>query len=293
MRALLWCLSGWMLGATPVPVACPEGSSVRGALPPQGFEQWCVRQTDDGGLVRHGPLRAWHPDGSVRAEAEFCSETRCGRLAEWYSNGKPKTLGELDALGRRQGRWMEWGTDGAIVADATYLDDAIIPKKSSTVSAPQEAPYVQRYFPPPLSVAPRPAPPVPDGPVAPVVAYPPLSCPKGAVLAGEAFPRGLVQWCQMLDPSGKWIRHGILREWYPNGQRRSESDYVRGRTTGWVTRWFPNGLKAEETRYRYGVPDGKSTQWAEDGHRIRREVYERGKLVSVERGTARLLPTPP
>jgi hypothetical protein len=116
-------------------------------------------------------------------------------------------------------------------------------------------------------------------------------CPFGAIPGGDPFPLGLVQWCQKRDIYGRWVRHGILREWYPNGHKRSESDYVNGLTTGWVTRWFPNGQKAEETHYRFGVPDGRSARWTETGIFLGEELYDNGHRLTILRGPQLRWPT--
>ncbi len=308
LGAAIGCL--WALGAAtqpppppPLAISCPAGTQVRGFLPPEGFEQWCEK-TSDGGVVRHGPYRAWHSNGQPFIDAEYCSSSRCGRYAEWYASGRPKSLGEFDTQGRYQGHWAFWNEDGSGIeqdfTDGQLVRSVTVPSAESKAA---QATAAATPTPPPNVPSPNVPPPtlVPNAGVGgsawvtqtvPTVTAA-VVCPPGAIPGGEPFPQGLVQWCQKRDRYGRWVRHGILREWYPNGLRRSESDYVEGRPTGWVTRWYPNGQKAEETHFHNGVPDGKSAHWTEEGILLGEEVFDHGRRVNVLRGPAPRWPAPP
>lgn len=53
----------WMFGRE-----CPFGTTLVGAHPPAGTEEWCQKQTEGGSFVRHGRNRVWQSDGSLLFE---------------------------------------------------------------------------------------------------------------------------------------------------------------------------------------------------------------------------------
>jgi antitoxin component YwqK of YwqJK toxin-antitoxin module len=306
----------------PVAVTCPAETKRRGFLPPEGFEQWCER-VQDGGVTRHGSYRAWHANQQPFIEADYCAGKRCGRYAEWFASGRPKSLGTFDRVGRYQGHWVFWTEDGASIEQdfddgklvrTTALPapdgglfvvvkaDAGAPPRAQAPAAQDAGPHVTVVVNSLPEVPSNPpgvnpgagvggsAPPMPPRVPVPTGA---VVCPPASVPGGEPFPAGLVQWCMLRDIYGRWVRHGVMREWYPNGQRRSESDYFHGRVTGWVTRWYPNGQKAEETHYRGGVPDGRSARWAEDGTFLGSDLFLDGRRSEVLEPAEPRFPAPP
>jgi TonB family protein len=50
--------------------------------------------------------------------------------------------------------------------------------------------------------------------------------------------------------TGRWIG------WYPNGQKRSEGEYVANRRVGEWTEWYPNGQVESTGKYYRGLPSG-------------------------------------
>ena len=103
--ALLACACG--VGADSASDGCPPGTSLAGAAPPEGLEQWCEARDTQGRSERHGPWRSWYPSGSLRAHGE-------------YARGSPHgaTL-HLDASGRRTR--VVYFERGSIVAQDDYL----------------------------------------------------------------------------------------------------------------------------------------------------------------------------
>jgi hypothetical protein len=93
-------------------LTCPGGTLVE-ARPPAGREEWCARRSADGRAIRHGPYRAWYPDGRLKIEGEFVEGEKSGRWTFWHGNGlwygrgQKKEEGEY-RHGREQGSWTRW-----------------------------------------------------------------------------------------------------------------------------------------------------------------------------------------
>jgi len=87
---------------------CPDGLKVRGAAPPNGTEQQCLKR--DG--TAHGPWWRWHDNGQKKAEGQFRDGEMYGTSRSWYENGQKKSEGELGPKGRT-GTWTDWHENGA------------------------------------------------------------------------------------------------------------------------------------------------------------------------------------
>ncbi len=61
------------------------------------------------------------------------------------------------------------------------------------------------------------------------------------------------------------IKTGLWEEWYDNGQKREESNYLDGVLNGLWTRWWDNGKKESEGNFKNGKKNGKWTTWFNDG----------------------------
>ncbi len=95
--------------------ACPAGTELRGAAPPDGREVWCARA--DG--TRHGPDIGWHPDDSQAFRRSFRNGELDGEMIEWYPSGQVARRGQYHA-GVRYGRWARWNPDGSVAEVVTY-----------------------------------------------------------------------------------------------------------------------------------------------------------------------------
>jgi antitoxin component YwqK of YwqJK toxin-antitoxin module len=60
------------------------------------------------------------------------------------------------------------------------------------------------------------------------------------------------------------IQHGIEREYYPNGNIKSEKTYDVGKPEGIGRTWHENGKLRTEAIYKHGHPVSVS-EWSEDG----------------------------
>ncbi len=108
-------------------IACPGGTALTEARPPAGREQWCERLDQSGNRVRHGPYRAWYPDGRIKIEGQFVEGDKSGRWTFWHGNGlwdgkgQKKEEGEFRA-GKEHGVWTRWYSLGPKRDEGEYRD---------------------------------------------------------------------------------------------------------------------------------------------------------------------------
>ncbi len=80
------------------------------------------------------------------------------------------------------------------------------------------------------------------------------------------------------DSEGNFVKHGPETEWYPNGQKKSEVNYSRGKKHGTTTGWYENGQKQVEERYSRDKKDGLEIRWYANGQKQSEETYKEGEL---------------
>ena len=73
---------------------------------------------------------------------------------------------------------------------------------------------------------------------------------------------GLNEWD--IDAAGAT---GLLVNWYENGQKKHQSNYVGGKMTGLATGWYENGQKRLEGQSTAGESTGLWTFWYENGQK--------------------------
>jgi len=74
------------------------------------------------GWQRHGPWRAWHPDGQTWEEGAYDRERPHGPWRWWYEDGTPQAVGAFE-LGRRVGEWVYYHPNGMRWAEGRHADD--------------------------------------------------------------------------------------------------------------------------------------------------------------------------
>ena len=72
------------------------------------------------------------------------------------------------------------------------------------------------------------------------------------------------------------------KEWYENGQKKSEVTFKDGKINGLVTYWYENGEKKSEGTYKNGKKDGLFTWWYGNGKKEYEGTYKNGKKFSVK-----------
>jgi len=78
------------------------------------------------------------------------------------------------------------------------------------------------------------------------------------------------------DEDGEFIRHGLANEWYENGQKKSEQQFVDDEPDGPRATWYIEGRKWTEGRYVNGLEDGTWRTWFQDGTPQTEWTMERG-----------------
>jgi antitoxin component YwqK of YwqJK toxin-antitoxin module len=87
---------------------------------------------------------------------------------------------------------------------------------------------------------------------------------EGSLVTGEVLVRDDEGRLYELITFVAGIQEGLTREFWPNGQVRSEHWYEGGVIHGVGRTWHENGRLASETRYRHGLVLDERT-WSKDG----------------------------
>ena len=95
-----------------------------------------------------------------------------------------------------------------------------------------------------------------------------IKCTGDTQITGDQPPDGTAKGCVKHDAQGNQVRHGSWVEWYINGQKHSEGEYVDGKRTGIWVWWHTNGQKMQEGKYWDGIPSGTWAAWDEDGNKL-------------------------
>jgi antitoxin component YwqK of YwqJK toxin-antitoxin module len=96
---------------------------------------------------------------------------------------------------------------------------------------------------------------------------------EGTFLFAQMIPDGPDDWWNLsvapFKQHGDDQKHGILREWYPNGQVRLQGEYESDQpksNTMWSW-WYANGQKAVEGMFAGGEKHGRWIWWHENGQK--------------------------
>lgn len=98
-------------------------------------------------------------------------------------------------------------------------------------------------------------------------------------IAEVLYDTGAVKfrYSRFMAPDGKkWIRHGLFRHYYPNGQLASEGHYDNGFKVGLWSDYHENGTLAAEGQYDSGKMHGAWHYWDDSGNAEQDEHYEQG-----------------
>jgi antitoxin component YwqK of YwqJK toxin-antitoxin module len=79
------------------------------------------------------------------------------------------------------------------------------------------------------------------------------------------------------------VRHGLRQAWYQGGQLWSEGHYVNGKEHGTWMVWFPDGRKAQEIGFDHGAFHGPYKEWYVNGFPKKEFNYIRGKKHGLMR----------
>ena len=119
------------------PLLCPGGSVLIGMAPPEGVEQWCVKEPGDSSSPKQGPWVQWYLDGQKKAEGSYDGDLMTGEWTSYHSNGEVAQRGERRG-GKRTGRWVYWNADGEKSAEGLYEEDRLLEQWTYTRGADGE-----------------------------------------------------------------------------------------------------------------------------------------------------------
>ena len=71
--------------------------------------------------------------------------------------------------------------------------------------------------------------------------------------------------------------HGLMTEWYEDGQKWEEGNYTDGKREGLWTFWYEHGQKKAERIYKNGNQNGLETTWQKSGEKKWEINYKDGK----------------
>jgi uncharacterized protein len=76
-------------------------------------------------------------------------------------------------------------------------------------------------------------------------------------------------------------RNGSWKEWYDDGQLKTEGDYKNGKKVGPQTRFYRNGGKSSYLYFKNGVEDGIFKEWYLTGEKRSEGVKKGHEMISV------------
>lgn len=86
------------------------------------------------------------------------------------------------------------------------------------------------------------------------------------------------QYC-LVEKDGKEVKHGVFREFHPNGNRKTLGEFSYGNKTGTWTAWADNGTKVLEEGYLNGLRQGPVQKWYVNGQIAYEGHFEDDKPV--------------
>ena len=101
---------------------CPGETTLAGAKPPAGSEEWCEYKDAEGKSVKHGSYVAWYDDQHKQAEVLYEHGKEHGLTTVWYPSGKKMLEGNYKG-GERDGRWTRWYESGTKELETEFAAD--------------------------------------------------------------------------------------------------------------------------------------------------------------------------
>jgi antitoxin component YwqK of YwqJK toxin-antitoxin module len=88
------------------------------------------------------------------------------------------------------------------------------------------------------------------------------------------------RYARYLSADGsRWIRHGLFRAYWRNGNLKSEGHYADGSETGPWTDYHENGQMAASGEYVAGKEQGTWRFWDADGNEEQPAEYRDGEEI--------------
>ena len=75
---------------------------------------------------------------------------------------------------------------------------------------------------------------------------------------------------------------GLIRRKHSNQKVAGEYPYVNGKMHGVMKEWWENGQQSAETNFDHGQRHGLNRYWNQEGKQIKEQIYENGESKSVK-----------
>lgn len=283
---------------------CPEGARLQGTAPPEGTEQWCEKQGEEG--VKHGNYQKWYPSGARREAGHYKDGDKSGEWTAWYEGGQINWQAEYYD-GVKAGPYLAFFENGQKRAEGLYEDDEMDGRwrvYHKTGKLAEEGDYVggrkdgrwtyynnrgrkERLVTYKEGVEKKVKEVNPDGTEArspgEVVNVPSEAvgrederCKDGAKMLGQEPPSGFEMWC---EKAGK--KHGLYLKYWDNGNRWIEGEYTDGRKTGTWTEFYDNGIVTSKGQYASGRKTGPWVVRYPNNQVHQEGNYENGKKAGT------------
>ncbi len=250
--------------------------------------------------VKQGNTIVYYKDGKVKQTIPFLNGREDGAGLEFapdstiitftqYKMGfvqREEKINRRDANKLKQGTWKEFYPTGVIKNEATYSDDKIngyfkeYSPKGSLVNTTKYVNGVIQNNAPELAKIDVRTEYYEGGIVKTTGTYKDGVAegihrefsPEGKVIAAKMYADGVLTGEGILDTAGR--QQGPWKEYHPNGQIKSQGEYVNGKRIGEWVFYHPNGKIEQKGKYdKKGKAQGAWKWYYETGTILREENY--------------------
>lgn len=199
------------------------------------------------GLVRY---TAWNDPGTKIEEGQYKNAIKEGLWVTWHPNGK-KAEEQTFSEGKRNGTRSLWFDNGQMNFQVRYVNNKAHGKWVGWHRNGKQAVEVEYV----------------DGKeVGPLTAW---------------HETGQLRHQGYYSRSGK--KEGAWISWHRNGIKAEETRFVDGKENGATTLWYDNGQVQERGGFFNGrAKDGEWSYWDRSGKPLRKEVWDKGRVLAIE-----------
>lgn len=198
----------------------------------------------------------------------YSGETLCT-----FENGQYKTQGEY-TNGLKDGKWTSWSKNGIKKIELNYILGTL---QSITIFSPLHYKKIG------------------------LINY--INGVESTIIIWDYFDNGMLKKKANIKDNklnGKFIQwylngnkeyqadyiddvpQGIWWHWHENGKIEEEVRFIDGKRDGTSKQWKENGIKWEDVNYKNGKLHGLWTKWHENGQKLRDRYYDEGNKVGTE-----------
>jgi len=90
----------------------------------------------------------------------------------------------------------------------------------------------------------------------------------------ETYQNGKIKFRYFVkEIDGNYLKHGLYSTWYPDGTKKEEIEYEKGKKNGEYLSWHENGAKYEEGEFKDDKLNGDYTWWYKNGTKGGQEQF--------------------